>query len=74
MENVTQYDYRVSWVDDDTEAVNATMREWADLGWELVSGSTSCWVRDELVSGRSTPREDVWHTRFVMYWRKPMSA
>jgi hypothetical protein len=61
-----QYEYRVSWVDDDWEKVDDMLKQWAEAGWELVSGGTSPWVNSDYDRGGMK----IWHTRFVMYWRR----
>ncbi len=65
MPTTTKYEYRIAWVDDDAEAVNASMKRWADAGWELVSGSAVPWVSTEGFGALQT-----WHAKFVTYWKK----
>jgi hypothetical protein len=67
--NNTKCEYRVSQVDDDVEAVNETMGKWAEAGWELVSGSVNSWAS----RGSNYNDMTIWHTRYVMYWRKPIT-
>jgi hypothetical protein len=58
-----QWEYRVSWADDDIERVNAQMAQYAEAGWELVNGSTSVYrVGDSLTKGL--------HYRYSLYWRR----
>jgi hypothetical protein len=64
----TKYEYRVSTIDDSPVKVDIEMKYWADNGWELVSGAASSWV-----SG-SEHTQALWHTKFVMYWRKPIDS
>jgi hypothetical protein len=64
---VPKYEYRVSSADDDQTEVNKVMAQWAEAGWELVSGSVTHWVAGEYTRGVLKP---VGHFRFVMYWRR----
>jgi hypothetical protein len=64
MDTTTVYEYRVDTVDDNTGMVDTEMAKWAAAGWELVSGSSSSWVNGDMT-------RNIWHTRYVMYWRKP---
>jgi hypothetical protein len=68
MENTVQYEYRVSTIDDSPVKVDIEMKYWADNGWELVSGAASSWA-----SG-SEYTQTLWHTKFIMYWRKPITS
>jgi hypothetical protein len=62
-----QWEYRVSWVDDDIDKVNAQMAQYAEAGWELVSGSTSVYrVGDSMTKGL--------HYRYSLYWRREILA
>jgi hypothetical protein len=70
MENTAKYEYRVSTIDDSPVKVDIEMKYWAENGWELVSGGASSWAsRDSGYSSQTT-----WHTKFVMYWRKPIPS
>jgi hypothetical protein len=69
MENTVQYEYRVSTIDDSPVKVDIEMKYWADNGWELVSGGASSWASRE-----SEYSQTIWHTKFVMYWRKPLAS
>lgn len=62
-------EYEVSSVDNNQAQVNAHMREMAELGWDLVSGSAITFP----VTKKEAVRIDVneWQTRFVMYWKRP---
>jgi hypothetical protein len=61
-----QWEYRVSWVDDDLSKVNAQMAELASAGWQLVNGSTTVYrVGDSLTKGL--------HYRYSMYWRREIT-
>lgn len=72
MATQAQFEYRVTYVDDDCKEVDAQMLEWAEAGWELVSGSSSSWASSgfEREHGHMTR----WHTRFTTYWRKPRTT
>jgi hypothetical protein len=62
-----QWEYHVSWVDDDLERVHAQMAHYAETGWELVNGSTSVYrVGDSMTGGL--------HYRYSMYWRRQLVA
>jgi len=62
-----QWEYRVSWADDDLERVHAQMAQYAEAGWELVNGSTSVYrVGDSLTKGL--------HYRYSMYWRRELDS
>lgn len=61
METATKYEYQatsVNDVSDDLRRVDAHLKLWADRGWELVSGCAT--------------GGNIAHTKFVMYWRKPI--
>jgi hypothetical protein len=61
-----EWEYRVSWADDDAERVNAQMAQYAEAGWELVNGSATVYrVGDSLTRGL--------HYRYTMYWRRQVS-
>jgi hypothetical protein len=61
-----QWEYRVSWADDDTSKVNTLMAQYAEAGWELVNGSTTVYrVGDSLTKGL--------HYRYSMYWRREIN-
>lgn len=62
-----RWEYRIVTIDDDIKEVNASMHKWADAGWELVSGAASSWVSKGYEEDLKT-----WHTRYTMYWRKPV--
>jgi large subunit ribosomal protein L7/L12 len=57
------WSYRVSSVEslDATTTVDAHMLQWAEAGWELVSGTATAYTRD----GSTQPQ-----MRYVMYWRR----
>ena len=60
------WEYRVSWADDDIEKVNALMAQYAEAGWELVNGSTTVYrVGDSLTRGL--------HYRYSLYWRRAIT-
>jgi hypothetical protein len=40
------------------------MKEWADAGWELVSGTGMSYEVSSGVAGTI-------HIRYIMYWRQP---
>jgi hypothetical protein len=61
-----KYAYRATWINDEVEVVNEHMAEWAAAGWELVSGCASTWL--------SSAGTGVTHTRYTMYWRKPVAT
>jgi hypothetical protein len=62
-----QWEYRVSWADDDLGHVHAQMAEYAEAGWELVNGSTTVYrVGDSLTTGL--------HYRYTLYWRRPLNS
>lgn len=67
MADSPRYQYRVFWINDDCDAVDLSMKQWADKGWELVSGGASSWASSD--GGGYTQ----WHTKYVMYWRKPFA-
>lgn len=69
MENEPKYEYRVSSVDDSTAQADKNMKQWADAGWELVSGSAASWASRKA----GYVEETTWHTQYVMYWRKPVA-
>ncbi len=57
------WEYRVSWVDDDVDKVHAQMAQYAEAGWELVNGSTTVYrVGDSMTKGL--------HYRYSLYWRR----
>jgi hypothetical protein len=61
-----QWEYRLSWADDDTSKVNTLMAQYAEAGWELVNGSTTVYrVGDSLTKGL--------HYRYSMYWRREIN-
>jgi hypothetical protein len=61
-----EWEYRVTWADDDAEKVNALMAQYAEAGWELVNGSTTVYrVGDSLTRGL--------HYRFSLYFRRPVN-
>jgi hypothetical protein len=61
-----QWEYRISWADDDTGKVNTLMAQYAEAGWELVNGSTTVYrVGDSLTKGL--------HYRYSMYWRREIN-
>jgi hypothetical protein len=61
-----EYEYRISWVDDDIEKADAQMATLAAAGWELVNGSTAVYrVGDSLTKGL--------HYRYSMYWRRALT-
>jgi hypothetical protein len=64
---MAHWEYRVTCYDDDIEAVDKQMHEWAAHGWELVSGSTSTWVHRESSDGFPV---DIYHTRYATFWRR----
>jgi hypothetical protein len=74
MNTKTTYEYRVSWVDDDKGEVETLMKLWADDGWELVSGSACPWVSKDHSYPGEPPKLQVWHAKFVMYWRKEKAS
>jgi hypothetical protein len=60
------WEYRLTWADDDNEKVNAVMAQFAEAGWELVNGATTVYrVGDSLTRGL--------HYRYSMYWRRPLN-
>ena len=61
-----QWEYRVTWVDDSVDKVNALMAEWAADGWELVNGSTSVYRTGDSIS-RGV------HYRYSQYWRRAIN-
>jgi hypothetical protein len=61
-----EWEYRLTWADDDNDKVNALMAQFAEAGWELVNGATTVYrVGDSLTRGL--------HYRYSMYWRRPVS-
>jgi hypothetical protein len=57
-----RYEYRLLQVDHDPEQVNRLMRDWAEAGWELVSGNTV------------TYKQGIhWKMWYAMYWRRPIA-
>ena len=65
MENTGTYEYRVSCVNNKATAVDASMKQWAEAGWELVSGSASVWIGADPQRGYN-----VVNTKFAMFWRR----
>ncbi len=61
-----QWEYRVSVIDDEWADVDQNMKDWAEAGWELVSGSTSSFTTTQ--AGYPT----IWHTKFTMFWRRAL--
>jgi hypothetical protein len=61
-----KWEYRVSWVDDNIDKVNAQMAEWAAAGWELVNGSTSVYRTGDSISKGV-------HYRYSQYWRREIN-
>ena len=62
-----EWEYRLTWADDDNEKVNAVMAQYAEAGWELVNGSTTVYrAGDSLTRGL--------HYRYSMYWRRPVAG
>jgi hypothetical protein len=60
------WEYRLTWADDDNEKVNDLMAQYAEAGWELVNGSTTVYrVGDSLTRGL--------HYRYSLYWRRPVT-
>jgi hypothetical protein len=60
------WEYRLTWADDDNEKVNELMAQYAEAGWELVNGSTTVYrVGDSLTRGL--------HYRYSLYWRRPVT-
>lgn len=60
------WEYRLTWADDDNEKVNELMAQYAEAGWELVNGSTSVYrVGDSLTRGL--------HYRYSLYWRRAVT-
>jgi hypothetical protein len=53
-----KYEYRVTYANDETATANEHMKQWADAGWELVSGSSYAW--ESTLGGLSN------HMTFVM--------
>jgi hypothetical protein len=61
------WEYRLTWADDDNEKVNELMAQYAGAGWELVNGSTTvCRVGDSLTRGL--------HYRYSLYWRRAVTG
>jgi hypothetical protein len=61
-----EWEYRLTWADDDNDKVNALMAQFAEAGWELVNGATTVYrVGDSLTRGL--------HYRYSMYWRRSLS-
>jgi hypothetical protein len=60
------WEYRLTWADDDNEKVNELMAQYAEAGWELVNGSTSVYrVGDSMTRGL--------HYRYSLYWRRAIT-
>ena len=60
------WEYRLTWADDDNEKVNDLMAQYAEAGWELVNGSTTVYrVGDSLTRGL--------HYRYSLYWRRAVT-
>jgi hypothetical protein len=60
------WEYRLTWADDDNEKVNELMAQYAEAGWELVNGSTTVYrVGDSLTRGL--------HYRYSLYWRRAVT-
>jgi hypothetical protein len=60
------WEYRLTWADDDNEKVNELMAQYAEAGWELVNGSTTVYrVGDSLTRGL--------HYRYSLYWRRALT-
>jgi hypothetical protein len=60
------WEYRLTWADDDNEKVNDLMAQYAEAGWELVNGSTTVYrVGDSLTRGL--------HYRYSLYWRRTVT-
>lgn len=57
MASEIKYEYRMSWVYNKPNKVDESLREWAQAGWELVSGSVATKLEG---------------TIFAMYWRRPL--
>jgi hypothetical protein len=64
MTSEAKYHYGMTSMPHDQRQVALHMKEWADAGWELVSGSATTEV--SLVSGST-------NILCVMYWRKPIT-
>lgn len=61
-----EWEYRVSWADDDLDKVNELMAHLAEAGWELVNGSTSVYrIGDSISKGL--------HYRYSQYWRRAIN-
>lgn len=73
MSSAARFEYRLVTVNDDTTAVNNHMNAWAEAGWELVSGGASGWAAVG-PPDRVGVATQVWHTRYILYWRKPIVA
>lgn len=73
MGEVATYEYAVSTVDDNITDANNLMKVWAEAGWELVSGAVTSWSNKELGTTTEPIPPTIWHTKFVMYWRKPVT-
>jgi hypothetical protein len=58
MASEAKYRYAMACMTDPKKA-NESMQQWADDGWELVSGSVGA---------------GEFHTMFAMYWRKPITS
>jgi hypothetical protein len=67
MEIRPKYEYAVTSADDSPQLVTELMAKWAAAGWELVSGSV-CTLP---TVSPALPDAEVWHTRYITYWRRP---
>jgi hypothetical protein len=61
-----EWEYRLTWQDDDNDKVNALMRQFAEAGWELVNGSTTVYRAGDSLRGGL-------HYRYSMYWRRAVT-
>jgi hypothetical protein len=61
------WEYRASTEEDGT-ALNEHLNKMADVGWELVSGSSVSYVTQEWRDNYNGP---VLHFRYTMFWRRP---
>ena len=50
--------YHVATIDNDYNAVNEHMAEWAKAGWELVNGTAVSFINGPVM------------IRYILYWRK----
>jgi hypothetical protein len=57
-------------IDDSHEDVNEVLKTAAENGWELINGSTATYTT-KMFDSPTAPL--IYHIKFTMFWRRPMS-